>query len=766
MALTRQMLPAEIRNGQWSGGDIALIPDGYVRKMRNMVWLDVWQSRPPFTYDALVTIRGLGIWFDEATGKRRLIAIKEIGSGFGEGYVKSATSETWSSRIDGALLGADNIHDWTNFRGRFYYVRPPSVGSTSYGLRRYTGTDEDSVKLDGYSTSSIQPQCVCVFADRLILGGVKFSIRNFLYDLDTPANYTYNPSNWTRVNVTAGTLTSSSGTTYTITPTNTTAASVEAPIPLNSLVLAGTTNNSLVARWRADIRSRHESYDIPLTMQLRHSQLWATGELVGAGQIYIPTVRNNLRYRAQGAGTTGAGEPVWPTTVGATVNDNGITWICEGSDVAGELPFFLESLGKNTKFSTYQCVARIADGQTTSLRPLLKFGNPSATTYTFASLEFSFVDARADGVPYKQNYGHQITKGEFEFPFYNIDANSDATVSATDTWMWTDPGTEIVRAQNSYKMREEPGDIVAVRPLTRDRLVVAKRNSATIFTPTQDADVPFLPELGFSPGIGILHPKAADVSTHDGATYAIGEDGFYRWREGGAPEELCGEGMLREVFEKAAATWVENQAAPANRPLLTIDQRAKSALLYLQKGVIHRYDIRGKAWSIVESGGHEVCDLLFNPGTGHTYVAFSTASSGTAGLARLDATQAAAEDQISSSGTLPVTHEIIFRPIEGRPRVDMAVDELHVHCDATVANQMASAYCSFDQGATWEETDAARALNTATGNFEPERFGIWKSWGTITPRLTVVGKAGTGAFKLSGVEVAVRAQKKPEHPKK
>ncbi len=766
---SRQRLPGSIQSGMWAGGDAAMIPEGYVRKLRNVIWGDVWISRPPFTSDGLVTIRGLGIWFDESTGKRRLIAIKEIGSGLGEGYVKSSTDEAWSSRIDGALISADDIHDWVNFRGRFYYIHR---GSSSYGLRRYTGTDEDSVKLDGYDNSSIQPQCVCVFADRLILGGVKFSIRNFLYDLDAVVNYTYNPSNWTRVNVTAGTFTSTGGTTYTITPTNTTTASVEAP--LSFLVLDGGTNNSLIARWRADLRSRHESYDIPLTMQLRHSQPWAASELVAAGQIYIPTVRNNLRYRAQNAGTAGAGEPVWPTTVGLTVGDNGITWICEGTDVAGETSFFLESLGKNSQFSTYQCVARIADGLRTALRPLLKFGTSTTATYTLASVEFAFVDARSDGAPYKQNFGHQITKGEFEFPFLNIDNGSNATVSATDTWMWTDPGTEIVRAQNSYKMREEPGDVVAVRPLTRDRLVVSKRNSATIFTPTQDANVPFLPELGFSPGIGILNPKAADVATHDGATYAVGEDGVYRWNVGSEPKELCGERMLREMFSKSTATWVESQAAPANRALLTIDQKNKAVYVYVQKGLIHRYDIRGDSWSVIEAGGdtsstargYQICDMLYNPGTSFVYFAYAESASGTAGLARLDDTQAAAEDSISSSGTLPVHHEIIFRPIEGRPRVDMAVDELHVHADCTVANQTATAFYSKDQGSTFTASSTPRSLSTATANFEPERFGIWQSWGTITPRLLVTGKAGPGAFKLSGVEVAVRAQKKPEFPKK
>ncbi len=45
------------------------------------------------------------------------------------------------------------------------------------------------------------------------------------------------------------------------------------------------------------------------------------------------SAKNGFKYKAQsitGGGLTGTTEPTWPTTTGATVVDNQVTWICEG----------------------------------------------------------------------------------------------------------------------------------------------------------------------------------------------------------------------------------------------------------------------------------------------------------------------------------------------------------------------------------------------------------------------------------------------------
>ncbi|MDA8139029.1 MAG: phage tail tube protein [Desulfobacteraceae bacterium] len=56
---------------------------------------------------------------------------------------------------------------------------------------------------------------------------------------------------------------------------------------------------------------------------------WVALTNYAAGALVIPTVANGRYYEATAdAGSAGASEPTWPTTVGATVVDGGITWTC------------------------------------------------------------------------------------------------------------------------------------------------------------------------------------------------------------------------------------------------------------------------------------------------------------------------------------------------------------------------------------------------------------------------------------------------------
>ena len=66
---------------------------------------------------------------------------------------------------------------------------------------------------------------------------------------------------------------------------------------------------------------------ITLTI-LQKIAAWSAAAAVSAGALRRPTTTNNRVYQAGGSGTTGATEPTWPTTIGATVADNGITWTC------------------------------------------------------------------------------------------------------------------------------------------------------------------------------------------------------------------------------------------------------------------------------------------------------------------------------------------------------------------------------------------------------------------------------------------------------
>jgi len=46
----------------------------------------------------------------------------------------------------------------------------------------------------------------------------------------------------------------------------------------------------------------------------------------GAGALVKPTTYNGFYFEATAAGTSGGSEPAWPTSIGSTVTDGGVTW--------------------------------------------------------------------------------------------------------------------------------------------------------------------------------------------------------------------------------------------------------------------------------------------------------------------------------------------------------------------------------------------------------------------------------------------------------
>ena len=60
---------------------------------------------------------------------------------------------------------------------------------------------------------------------------------------------------------------------------------------------------------------------------------WAATTAYTTGRIVRPTTGNGFLYRSTGAGTSAASEPTWPTVIGATVVDSGVTWTCIGRSI-------------------------------------------------------------------------------------------------------------------------------------------------------------------------------------------------------------------------------------------------------------------------------------------------------------------------------------------------------------------------------------------------------------------------------------------------
>ena len=56
---------------------------------------------------------------------------------------------------------------------------------------------------------------------------------------------------------------------------------------------------------------------------------WQASTAYSKGAIVKPTTANGYYYICTTAGTSGSSQPTWPTTVGATVNDNTVVWECD-----------------------------------------------------------------------------------------------------------------------------------------------------------------------------------------------------------------------------------------------------------------------------------------------------------------------------------------------------------------------------------------------------------------------------------------------------
>lgn len=65
------------------------------------------------------------------------------------------------------------------------------------------------------------------------------------------------------------------------------------------------------------------------------ARIWAATTAYAATDKVLPTVRNDYYYRIQTAGTSGASQPTWPTTVGATVTNGSVTFYNAGRTGGG-----------------------------------------------------------------------------------------------------------------------------------------------------------------------------------------------------------------------------------------------------------------------------------------------------------------------------------------------------------------------------------------------------------------------------------------------
>lgn len=732
----------KITGGEWTGGNPGTPREGFATRLRNVrLNAGVWEARPQFTYDNLASIRSLAHWEDDDSKMTRLVAVDASGNL----YAKATDSETWGSAASGAVWGA-RVTATASYRGTLYGLCSNTLGVPTAAFS-YDGSAVDTSPFN----STIYARTFTIFKDRAFLAYPRVTV--------TPANSdVYDWTAWTKTNATISNIVSGGTTVCRVFPTSTAA---ECSVMSPAIVTVAASNDEVPYVLLHGIRAVDATNTVPLTLETHiSSTMVSAGAAVTVGQMYTS---GGYIYRVTTAGTTAGAAPSWTTTVGGTNTWGTATFTNEGTTkIAAYETDLLSRTDATLPIWNGVELAVPARTNSVSLAYKLRFANTETTLLSALSpIDVSMKDGATDGDPNKKNFGLQITAGDYYYPFYNADDSASATVDL-DEIVWSEVGDpKRIRAQNTYNMTGTAGYPTAAI-VAGGRLIVFKRRAMMMFAAVDDPDIVILPESDERVGVGCLGPKALDIFEDD--VYLIAENEIYRWRPGKDPEPLCGDAMRDEIMNKSSASWVESQSAPANVPLLRIDHKQREMWVYTQKGRIFVYNIDQRAWSEYEVGGdadntsgHQVCDMAYNPTTGCMYVAFTTATTGTAGLSRADATQAGANDQISAGDGLPVFKDIILRPIEFAGREDFCLEEMKVQhaATATQTGQTLVAYQSFDQGATFEVFSSESLAPSTTGSYETLVLPYFVTSDSMTPRLVHSGNGGAESFNVSHFRVVV-----------
>jgi len=745
-------IPMRSEKGMWAinssaPGDAAEVPDGYALLLHNYLTRPLRQiRRPPFVYDSLMSVANLLRWEDMANQVTKTLAVDasqnlRTKDSTGLGYTAAVVTGTPSGRLT----------DFANFMGKVYQMFDDGAG-TPAGASVYDGS---SVSSSPFNTA-ITARTITSFIERLFLACPRVTVNNLL---GTTKAYRATAGNWTLGNVDADDVVAGGTTTGRLTPTDATTAFAYA----DAETLVGQA--SVTKRvYRCDLQAVSASYDMPVTIAVRLAATWNVGDAVSSGGLITPSARNGFVYRAQNAGTTGGAEPTWATTLGSTVTDNGITWICYQSDTLG---FVETSIFNSTAIPSWQPVYVSADlppdPDTYVVRTWIIFGNSATPTYTLAPLNFAYRDGLADGNPAKQNHGQQYTAGDFYPPFFNQEASATATVNL-DAVVWSEiQEPKRILAKNTFTLPEVAGLPIAACQVA-GRYVVFKRRGFWVFKRTTDKNVPILPEKPANTEIGCIGPRAWDTfgagqttdfrKAQGDTLYWIGENGIYRMGDDWNPEEIGGPAMREEIMARGAG-WVESQAT-YNIPFLVVEHANREVWVYTQAGKIYVYHILSGAWSYIDvSGAPPVRSMLYDFVGGRMLVSF-----GGFGVTRLMETSTA-KDTIDNTATpLTVTADVIYKPLElYAPRYEAYLEEVGVFHLATASQtgQTVTPSYSYDRGTTF--TTPAGYPATISLSTPRVRLPIGAMGPSVTVKISAAGGGGQTNWSISKADATLQVKR-------
>jgi hypothetical protein len=793
----RLVVPMEI-SGEYTAGDAAQIPDGYMRQATNvLIRPNRVDSRPPCVLDnpstALVT--GLMFWDDRTNNQRRFVSIDAISAQ--KLYKKSTTTEAWDAGVTTVVtnhIPGDVTLAYTNFNGKMFFATRPvsTIGAVAF----YDGTAVRQARWNGLyngGNSSLFGSGLASFENRLYISDATAAFDNLAYIYGTAYDMTFG---WTLSNATVSNLTTAAGQIISrLFPTSVSTQAVKMVANEASYTAAVLASGVDVPfTWRWDMRGtsatltavaptpgrRRPSVQtpigappgaIPVTLEAYIQATWAGGHVYAKGDI---VTSGGFRQRATTGGTSGGGAPAFSGTFGGTVADGGVTWTNEGTDTLASQEFTVPSISEVQTWSTVVLKFSLpARTNAVNVYPRLKLWNSTYNALpTLSALDLSLKDGKTDGDPTKQNYGFQITDSAITFPFFNQESNSTALIPMS-ALMWTEINDDsTIRAVNTYDPQEISGRGTGVVSCG-GRLVLFKRYGHWIMAPTGDPDTPVLPEGPGRVGIGALNASA--ISTIDDEVVFISDREVWRLKIGYEPRPICGDAMREEIMAHGA-TWVENDAqTDYNRALIAVNEKDREIWVYTQASKLYVYHMGDEAtpavfrpytpekgkWTTLDLQGLKVSSIAYNQQTGKMEVVVGTTTV-TMTLIRLDPASPL-QDVTTLAGTLQnATVTLVFKPVEQyAPRFDAIVESIGVFHTATASQtgQTLTAYFSTDRGLTYPHSVPLQ--------FDPTvaRIDIpaWQFGPSITLKLVYTGAIGQQVFGVSRAEAIIDV-KRGEYP--
>jgi hypothetical protein len=116
---------------------------------------------------------------------------------------------------------------------------------------------------------------------------------------------------------------------------------------------------------------------------------WAGTTAKIAGNYVVPTVWNGYKYRCTVGGTTGGTQPTWPTTVGNTVVDGTVTWICEKAHATTEVKLAATQGGLAAGGQTLSLGTTVSSGTVNAKPVWIRVSDTTDVVSLFTELQLS-----------------------------------------------------------------------------------------------------------------------------------------------------------------------------------------------------------------------------------------------------------------------------------------------------------------------------------------------------------------------------------------